>query len=141
MRQLRLAPILLVVATALIAAVFLSQVTLGVGYHDQQVILNSAKPVRSVSYCFSDVDDKLRHLAEDTADPRLFDWKEVPAPVNERFTARVMFTTRSGRFIKTTIYHPRQLVVLAEFMDGTRACRVIDVANGLSEEPVTADFD
>jgi hypothetical protein len=142
MRRLRLAAILLVVATALLAAVvLLYPVTLGVGSRDQQVFLKSAKPLRSVSYCFHNVDDELRHLAEETADPQLFDWKEVPAPGNELITARVMITSRRGRFIKTTIYHPRQLVVLTGFMDGTRACRVIDVPNGLSKEPVTVDFD
>jgi hypothetical protein len=138
---MRLAAIILVVAIVMVAAVFFAQVIRGVGYHDQQVTLKSAKPVKSVSYCFCNVDDELRHLAEDTADPRLFERLETLTPVGERFTATVTITVVSGRLIKTTVHHPRQLVVLADFMDGTRGCRVIDVPVELSEKPMTADFD
>ena len=80
-------------------------------------------------------------MAENTADPRLFDMHALREPVGDWFVARLMFTTRSRRFFKTEIYHWRQLVVLVEFADGTRACRVVDVPEGLSNQPVTVDFD
>jgi hypothetical protein len=135
------ATILLVVAAAMAAFLFLFPIALGVGFRDQQVTVKTAKPVKSISYYFSNVDGELRPLTDDTPDHPLFDWTVIHEPIGERFTATVMITTRSGRLIKTTVNHPRHLVILAEFTDGTRACRVIDVPNGLSEQPVTADFD
>ena len=51
-RRLRLAAILLIVAFAIMTGISLVTEAHGVGSYDIRVMLKSAKPFRSVSYCF-----------------------------------------------------------------------------------------
>jgi hypothetical protein len=105
----------------------------GVGYFDQEVVVESDKPICGVSYCCWDVDDATRQRAESTADPRLFDCRDATAVTENRFSARIRFTSRSRLFCEERVDHPRQIVVYVEHADGTRACRVADLPSDLGK--------
>lgn len=139
MRRMRLSVVLLVVIAIGVVAYSLTE-TRGIGSFDQKVILKSSKPIKTLSYCNSDVDAEHRLLAESTADPRLFDWKVVK-PVGEWFTAKIWTGSRSRPFAKTQVWYYRQLVILVEFTDGASACRVVDLPNGNPRPPITIEFD
>src|SRR5262249_18318808 len=121
------------------ATLVLTSEFLGVGFFDQNVELNSAKPIERVSYCCYTLDEQTRRKAEDTADPRLFEWDSTVTLPGARFVAQIKFTTHSGCF-HHRVYYCAHLIVLAEFTDGTRACRVLDLPNGCGKVPVTARF-
>lgn len=140
LRKIHLVLILFVVAGAVVVGLSLISETRGVGSYDQKVFISSNKPLKSVSYCDVDVNDELRQLAESTADPQLFDWR-ICEPLGDWFNARIKFTTRSRLLFRTQIYHHRQLVILADFTDGTRSCRVVNLPDNLDRHPITVVFD
>lgn len=109
--------------------------TRGVGDFDQPVVLDTDRPVRAVTYCAWNVDHETRLRAEGTADTRLFECNRASLD-GDHFTARVMFTTRSGLLRKTQVFHMPHLVVYVEFADGGRACRVVDIPPGLGREAI-----
>ena len=131
---------LVVIVVLGIAVVFIlgSQV-LGVGYFNQVVLLESTKPIEHVSYCCWTIDEATRRQAETTANENLFDWDRTCPVTSDQFTARIKFLSRSG-FLSNKVSHPAHLIVLAEFTDGTRACRVVDVPRGLGKESVAVQF-
>jgi hypothetical protein len=142
--QRRLAVALLIVAiTVALGAITLALTTFtrGIGSFEKTFYLNSSKPIRTISYCSANVDDEWRQRAQAEALPAYFDWQRTITPSGAAFTASVTFTDKRSYFFETKIYHHRQFVILAEFHDGTRACRVIDLAEGIDKQPTTVDFD
>jgi hypothetical protein len=107
----------------------------GVGFFDQEIVVESANSVQRVAYCCWDVDAETRQRAERTADPQLFECRPAEGLGGNRYSAKVMCTTRSGLF-REQVFHPKQLIVYAEFADGTRQCRIIDLPEGRGENVV-----
>jgi hypothetical protein len=111
----------------------------GVGVLQQVVILESAKPIAKVYYdgWYGHVGKDERRRVEDTADyPTYF---LEPARLDgDRFTARIKFTTGPGIFDGPDC-NP-DVVVLVEFADGSRACRVADVPKGKGKEAIVVRF-
>jgi hypothetical protein len=130
--------VLILVGAALVTAPRVG--FLGVGSFDQKVIVDADKPIRRVTSCCCRVNEEIRHQAERTADPRLFECEEAEQLPGNRFSARVTFVTRSGLFRGDKVCYPAQLVVYTEFADGTRACRVVDMPAGRGGEPVVVRF-
>jgi hypothetical protein len=125
----------LIAVAGVVAFGVLGTETLGVGFFDQPVLLDSDRPVRAVSYTVWNVDHETRLRVEATADPRLFAC-EPGTLRGDCFTARVMFTSRSRALRQTQVFHQSHLVVFAEFADGRRACRVVDIPPGNGRERV-----
>jgi hypothetical protein len=129
----------LVLAGVVVVVVLLGLESIGVGSLDQEVVLESSQVVKQVSFCAETIDEETRRRAEATTDTRMFSWRRPPTITGERFAAPVKFTSRSG-FLHHTIHHPAHLIVQAEFADGTRACRVVDLPRALGKEPVFVRF-
>lgn len=114
--------------------------TRGVGRHDQRIRIVADKPIRRVTHCCLNLDDETKQLAEATADPKLFDMDEAESLGADQYKAKFTFTTRAWLIRKTRVFHPTQLVVYAEFRDGSLACRVIDLPAELSDDVITVHF-
>jgi hypothetical protein len=112
---------------------------LGVGHFDQSVELRSEKTIARVSYSNYGLDEEMRRHAESSADERMFSWQEPAAIVDDSFTARIMFTNKWGLFHYSEGFQPH-LVVLVDFVDGTRACRVVDLPKQRGKEKIAVDF-
>ncbi|WP_020473090.1 hypothetical protein [Zavarzinella formosa] len=128
----------------------------GVGSFDQPVIIDSPKPIRRVLYCDGTFDDDIRQQAENDADTRMLgpddhidlctDNRHVlfvgykAEVVNNQFTAHIKFTTRSGSLRGEQVYHRSHLVIYAEFADGSRACRFVDIPPGIEHEPFVVNM-
>ena len=143
MKLPRLAAKTFLVLLGLIAvpfALYLGQETRGVGSFRQQVYLESSKPIKAVSYCCWDVNDETRRLAESTPDPFLFDFDQTIV-ADKLFTANIGCTNRTRPFIGCEVFYPAHLVLLAEFKDGTRAYRIVDLPSGCGKQAITVNFD
>src|SRR5262245_32898816 len=125
---------------ATILAIVLMTETIGDGFYYQEVVCESAKPVVRALFASWEIDEPLRRKLEEKADPR-FLASLRPADVKEgRLVARIWFTHRVGLF-HDNLYYPPHLVILVEFEDGTRACRVLDVGKERGKKPIVARFD
>ena len=132
--------IVLAAVAAFVLHILLSWVFDGVGSFDQEVVLESAKPIARVSYRCWIVDEACRRRIEAAADPRkAFDWEQSSPVKGGQFTARIVYTHRSGSF-HDVVFYPPQLIVLAEFADGTCVCRVVDLPPGQGKERVVVSF-
>jgi hypothetical protein len=143
-RLLQVLVVLLIFAVIGMLAISLFQEVRGVGIFDQEIILDADQPIRRVTYCSWWIDEDLRREVERTADPRRFECEEAKPLSGEgsedRFLARILFTTRDKFFLQTQTFYPPQLVVYVEFADGSRACRVADVPPGKGKEAVRIEF-
>jgi hypothetical protein len=119
------------------AWLFVAGMTLcrGVGHFDQLIIVEANKPVQRVAYCDDNVDDEIRSLAEQTADPRIFVLRDAEPLGDNRYLARIMCTSTFGTFRPTKYHQRKDLAVYVEFTDGTRQCRIADLPR-LGNEPV-----
>jgi hypothetical protein len=131
--------ILLVIVAASMAVSFLLE-SYGVGFLDQEIVVATDRPIRRLLYDCINVDEEVRKRAEETADPRLFDYQEAERQSPQQFRARVMFTDRERLVFGRRVFHPNQLVILIEFDDGRRACRVVDLPKGAHLPAVVVDF-
>ena len=113
----------------------------GVGGFDQDVVIETRKAIRSVTYCDWTADDETRRRAEQTADPNLFDCKEVPILDGNHFIARVTFTDRFGPLRRTQVFHRKHLVVYINFDDGSGACVVSDIPAGMGKVPIVIKIE
>ena len=113
--------------------------TLGVGFFDQVIIVETDKSIKRVAYSDYNVDEELHRLAEETADPRLFVCTDAEPLGENRYLARIMFTDRSGTFRRTVYFQRKHLAVFVEFADGTCQCRIADLPR-LGEEPVVINL-
>jgi hypothetical protein len=140
MRSARLKLLVLLIGVAtFVTALLLATEMLGVGFFDQEVVLESSQPIERVSYFCGTIDEATRREAENTANPKLFEWDRTCVLAGGRFTASIIFTTRSGCF-HHNVYYPPHLVLLVEFADGTRGCRVVDLPRGRGKVPVVVRF-
>ena len=112
---------------------------LGVGHFDQLIIVETDKPIKRVAYSDYNVDDEIRRLAKETADPRLSVYTDAEPRGENRYLARIMFTDRSGKFRRTEYFQHKHLAVYVEFADGTRQCRIADLPR-LGNEPVVINL-
>jgi hypothetical protein len=109
---------------------------LGVGFFDQEIMIESNKTIERVSYCSWTVDAETRIRAEAAVDPGLFDCREASKLAERRFQASITFTTQSG-LLWSELYHPEHLVLYVEFSDGSRCCRVVDVPPGRGKDAIS----
>jgi hypothetical protein len=134
---------LLLLLGAIVAILLILDVmfeTRGVGRHDQRIRIVADKPIRRVTHCCLNLDDETKQLAEATADPKLFDMDEAELLGADQYKVKFTFTTRAWLIRKAQVFHPTQLVVYAEFRDGSLACRVIDLPAELSDDVITVHF-
>ncbi len=113
---------------------------IGIGSFSQTIIVEAGQPVRRVTYCYWNVEDDIRRLTEQTADPKYFDCEEARMLGANRFRARIWTTTRSGVLRGDRVSYPKHLVVYVELADGMRACRVLDLPRGCGKETVVAQL-
>src|SRR5262245_53580101 len=106
----------------------------GVSLLDRHVITDGQKPITRVISDYGNVDAEVRRRAEETADPRLSDFQETQRLSENRFLASVKFTDRSS-LLRHEVFHPGQLIVLVDFDDGQRACRVVDIIKKDGDQP------
>src|SRR5260221_6843483 len=114
MRAARLVIWFLLILLASGLAFGLLHETRGVGFFDLEIIVDSEKPIRRVTYDCWNIDAETRQRVEQTADPHLFDLRDAERTSPNRFLASVQFTTRSG-VLREDFYHPNQLVECIEF--------------------------
>jgi hypothetical protein len=136
----RLVPILLGVAALVVLAVLLSNHERGVGHFDQRVFVKSTKAVKEIHWCDCSLDERTRLRAEQTADPRMFEFDSAVVG-NGEFTATVKFTTSDGPLRRSRVYYRPHLVVFVEFVDGERTMRVVDIPPGLGRDPIVVEMN
>src|SRR5439155_19944412 len=136
MRSARLKVLLLLAGFVAVPTTLLLRIeSLGVGFFDQEVRLESDQPIDQVFYACLTLDEETRSQLKETAYPRLLEWDRTAAVTGGHFTAHIKFTTRSGYF-GHQVHHPAHLAVLAVFADSTRACRAVELPRGCGQEPL-----
>jgi hypothetical protein len=134
---------LLLIATSVVLYVGIqsSQLSIGVGYFSQQIVVESDKPIRKLSYANENVDAETRRLAEETAVKGIFDkWWEAQPVGEHHYQASIMFDGHQRFIWIYNVTYQRQLAVFAEFTDGSRAYRVVDLPLGRGREHVVVRF-
>src|SRR5262249_30293700 len=117
--------IALLLLSALVLVV-LEMLTLahGIGVFKQEVVLETPKPIRRVSYCVGRFDEAVKLRVEASADPRMFDRLEPAHVTGNRFTARIYTSMRFSLLRGLTglnrVSFDPHLIVLVEYEDGTR---------------------
>jgi hypothetical protein len=132
--------IVLAAGLALLAAFLLSDQFYGVGFFDQQVVVDSSQPIKKVFFCCCTFNEADRRRLEAMPNPRtLVEWEEPDDFTEGHFTASITYDSISG-FFHNRVSYPAHLAVLAEFADGTCACRVVDLPRDQGKERVVVRF-
>jgi hypothetical protein len=118
----------------------LTLVGIGVGHFSQELVFDSDARVERVRYCTCHIDEGIRKRAEETADPRLFEWDDAEPLDANRFRLSIKFTSQAGLSWGDSIYHQPQLIVYAEFADSKTICRVLDLPPGKGVPEVVINF-
>src|SRR5262245_26920291 len=110
----------------------------GVGIFDQVVGVESPKPIAKVWYANVEMNESTRYFLARDPEPKHFDAEGPVALVDGRFTASIRLTT--GPALWDGPFYRPDLIVLAEFADGTRGCEAVEVTKGIGKEPVVVRF-
>src|SRR5260370_888276 len=107
--------------------------TIGDGHFDQELVIDTDKPIERVNFSCYVFGPETRQLLEKTADPDMVLCYEAARVSDDRFKIWVPVAVREG-LLRHNVSYPPHLAVFVEFAGGTRACRVIDIPPGQGKE-------
>jgi hypothetical protein len=112
----------------------------GVGHFWQEVVLDSDRPIVKASYAtvHGHLSEEERRQLEAAPDLEMRLVLDTATLEGNRFEAYVMWTSGPGLFDRPK--YQADLVVVVEFADGTRACRIVDIPKGMGKEPISVPF-
>jgi hypothetical protein len=111
----------------------------GTGHFWQEVVLDSDQPIVKASYVnLHGSSEEERRQWEAAPDPEKLFVLDPATLERNRFEALVRWSSGPGLFDRPK--YQADLVVVVEFADGTRACRIVQIPKGTGKEPVIVRF-